>query len=229
MTMPANIICARCDWPNPATGGNCLGCGQLLPSAGNRWDSGQTHTQRPTSSLPGCDTITGVVSSAPQPVDMRTLQPFWFIVVAVVVLFGSALLHQVVLPALLFLLLLTLLVHMISGRRRGGGHLPSELIGVGLIRKASRRASRNHGIVTRGRGVQLRVTDAERTWTVSFLSAHGTDVLMGDPIRVDGRRGPRGDFHAIRVINLRTGTTRWSQQIISGGIAAACVAAMTLG
>ncbi|MFI6779288.1 hypothetical protein [Nocardia sp. NPDC050412] len=228
MTIPASVTCTRCSWTNPAAERNCRGCGQPLLRVSHCHGAGPDPARGASAPPDHTNTITGVVASAPQTVDMIVVQPFWFIVVTVMVLFGSVLLHQVVMPALLLLLVLTLLVHMISGRRRGTGHLPTELIGTRVISNASRRAGRGHGIITRRPGQQIRITAAERTWTVRFLSASGTDLLMGDLVRVEGRRGVHGDFHVIRIINQRTGTTRWSQQLVSSLIVAVCLAVVAL-
>jgi hypothetical protein len=227
MTIPANMTCPRCSWINPDTRSNCLGCGQPLPGVSAHHDRHRGAARGPSSPSTHPKTITGIVSSAPKTVDMVVVQPFWFVVATVVALFGGQLLQLVVMPPVLFLFVLTLLVHLLSGHRRGT-HLPTALIGYRTISNASRRSSRGRAPIVRRPGQQIRIRDAERSWTVRFLPADATDALMGDPVQVAGWHGSRGDFYAIRMTNLRTRTTRWSQQLVSGIIVAACIAVLAL-
>ncbi|MFJ4651334.1 hypothetical protein ACIP5Y_08665 [Nocardia sp. NPDC088792] len=198
--------CFRCGWTNLSNARRCRGCARPLariaafplPASGYRRSS-----------------LIGIVTSDPQPMGMPVVQPFWFVIAAVAVVAED----------------IARLSHPILGATLGGVAATAALIYLFTrsgVRPLARTARRVAPIRMR-KGMRLGITDdTGARWTLHFLPLFGTDLHVGDPAFAEGHENRYGEFRALTLTNIRTGTRHISRWAVSTYTTVTCAVLVVL-
>ncbi|WP_067539719.1 hypothetical protein [Nocardia crassostreae] len=160
-------------------------------------------------------TLVGTVTTDPAPMEMLVLQPFWFVLVT-------------------FLLVLEAIPPL--PRTVMAATVCGVLAAAGCVHTAARSRSRPIARIA-GRlapvrwrtGMRLGITDDAGTrWILHFLPWFGHDLHLGDPAFAEGHSRHGGEFRALSLTNIRTGSRHISRWAMASITAATCTVVVIL-
>ncbi|MFC9999326.1 hypothetical protein [Nocardia sp. NPDC127526] len=159
--------------------------------------------------------LVGTVTTDPSPMEMRVLQPFWFVLATfLLVLEAIPPLPRTVMAATLGAVL-TAAVCVHTAARSGS---------TPIARIAGRLAP-----VRSRTGLRLDLTDDAGTpWSLHFLPWYGHDLRRGDPAFAEGYSRRGGEFRASSLTNIRTGSRHISRWAMASITAATCTVTVVL-